>query len=1704
MPPPRADLWSSGVDETVEVNQRALIDKILARYSGEHTIFRELLQNADDARAEHVQVKFYTQACLDALEGGGGPSRLPNAKKDQIVRYVVSNDGIPFRAQDWQRLKKIAEGNPDEEKIGAFGVGFYSLWSVCDDPFVESGDKWMGFYWKDGKDQLLARSGDLPPDPSTSKVEPSSTGHPWTTFIMTLREPTLLEGPLDLARFLITSLTFMRTVKKIDMLVDDIKVLEVAKDVKGKDRVIKRGLKTSSAGGMMTITGVDATGMVIKAKVRQWLAATGFTPPIAAPIALPSLSKPTKALSNFLSSSFFSRSSPAPAPAPPPAPPEPVHDPMETTTLHREIQIYQAEIKVSVTTSFGRELERATKKPPPKTMPASLVFSRGESEQPTPDDAGPSAPAKDVGRVFEGLCPSLDSDQSAKVFIGQATSQTTGIGGHLAARFIPTVERESIDLVDRHVSLWNKELLWIGGYLSRLVYELEFQDLQLLWSTTSVSDEETRQQLITRGLHTLRFFSFRPTTPSAMVGQGMESAFFDCSTDNKSLPMLSTAGVLPVKEVRLPNAEIQAFLPDLPVITPRAVEAASRTVARLRDQMLLRDVILEDVVKQLSARPLTEEEMTLCLKWWQKVAGVDGYNAPMRARLLDAAVMVQESGKVVPLSIVQTFIKPQSSSIPTDMPLPQHTIPYTVTKDLKGSSIYDVFGWTELSLVQYITFLITPPMSEAPGANPETDIRASPAFAERVLALMGRAWQSITCIPTKAGFKRPSEAYFEKNLLFDDLPTLAFPKNTAIRGGMEKMLLGIGVRKTVDLQLVFSRLVGGGSWTCQDLMKYLVSVKDTLTSEELARLRQTAAFPLEVETVEGQDKAPIARRKPHQLYEPTEAMRNLGMPLLDWGDGKWRSNSDEAKMLFSLGLRKYPPIDELLGVAAGRPPTSERALVYLLANLNVHYINFDPSAFAGVAFLPATTPTGARVLAKPGEVFSNKACAILGFAIAEPFIATPENSAKLRIATDPPMEKLVNALLSPPITDIVKARAVFEYLSTRIGNSVQSSIERLQSASFIPVKSEKGVYLAKPFEVYFVPKDGSESPYKSSFTFVDFGERGNLFLRYCGVRSEPSVKDVARLLLRDPQHMLEQAGSPDKYLDQLRLLAANWTNFDFGIRSAMKSAAFVLASQRVPVKSQSKKMFGSWGGSEEEYSREWVLAKASDVALNDNITMMQYFGKQILAAPEEQLLETFYEHLGAKSLSSLVKTEYIPHHPVQNTSDQAKQLCRHVLERLTIFLAEARRKHSDYSVEQLSKDGNFQVAEVRELEARYTYRQGKREYNHREMLYATAWTHARGKGIILTVSLTAQPDDYDIASALCSILLKSPKADDALLLYSILSTPLMALKKRGFNVDRILNQQREEKLRLKAESARDREKAAAVAAAEAPRPPPPNANGDDLSIKSSESRDTAVDKESFSNSSKTRSLLNKLKRSGSKDLQAGNIPGAFPGMSGILPSPSGLSGAMNGATAVHGGGTSTQTTKRPTDLQSIRNTVEKAINASRPEMGTQIRDSRQAVRDVSESQEEYCDASAQADIVLAIDPGRHGLKIWVPRDIPDHGQFLQDKLAICQRFCADILLPIINVYNLAPGVMNIFWDHEGPLIAFNRAGSIFCNARYFSAWHDGPVQNGVKGDAFISWYFSIAHELAHNLESAHNASHEFYFSSIAEEYLVRFAELLRS
>ena len=96
------------------------------------SVFRELLQNSDDAASKSVEVHFESQAYIDrrrATENTDGginqtsdnPPDLKtqavchmNAlfclilkKMHQVAQWTFKNNGIIFREEDWSRLKKI-------------------------------------------------------------------------------------------------------------------------------------------------------------------------------------------------------------------------------------------------------------------------------------------------------------------------------------------------------------------------------------------------------------------------------------------------------------------------------------------------------------------------------------------------------------------------------------------------------------------------------------------------------------------------------------------------------------------------------------------------------------------------------------------------------------------------------------------------------------------------------------------------------------------------------------------------------------------------------------------------------------------------------------------------------------------------------------------------------------------------------------------------------------------------------------------------------------------------------------------------------------------------------------------------------------------------------------------------------------------------------------------------------------------------------------------------------------------------------------------------------------------------------------------------------------------------------------------------------------------------------------------------------------
>ena len=267
----RAAALRDGEDEeAVTVDTRALIDKVLARYSGEWTTLRELIQNAADAQAKTVSVKWETLPSTQVpLPSTTNRSEIlkHTLSNHTLRRLVVQNDGQPFTKTDWGRLKRIAEGNPDETKIGAFGVGFYSVFADCEEPFVSSGDQAMAFYWKGNA--LFTKKSQIPADQATHH----------TTFVLDYRNNTTpLPNLLSVIQFLATSLTFV-ALEHIEFWIDDHLILSLKKKSSPSAELpLPRDLEARTKDGLMKVTSVDRTSTQIDA---SYMAAIGWKPQAA-------------------------------------------------------------------------------------------------------------------------------------------------------------------------------------------------------------------------------------------------------------------------------------------------------------------------------------------------------------------------------------------------------------------------------------------------------------------------------------------------------------------------------------------------------------------------------------------------------------------------------------------------------------------------------------------------------------------------------------------------------------------------------------------------------------------------------------------------------------------------------------------------------------------------------------------------------------------------------------------------------------------------------------------------------------------------------------------------------------------------------------------------------------------------------------------------------------------------------------------------------------------------------------------------------------------------------------------------------------------------------------------------------------------------------------------------------------------------------
>ncbi|KAG6370189.1 hypothetical protein JVT61DRAFT_12337 [Boletus reticuloceps] len=131
---------------------------------------------------------------------------------------------------------------------------------------------------------------------------------------------------------------------------------------------------------------------------------------------------------------------------------------------------------------------------------------------------------------------------------------------------------------------------------------------------------------------------------------------------------------------------------------------------------------------------------------------------------------------------------------------------------------------------------------------------------------------------------------------------------------------------------------------------------------------------------------------------------------------------------------------------------------------------------------------------------------------------------------------------------------------------------------------------------------GSKGEFHSKlFAFVDFGPVANRLLSACGSKGEPSIDEVAEILISDPKRFYALSGGYENHA------------ITIGTKRTMKVSPILLGvrRQKAPKTSLDEAVLAEWDEEGWEDLHDLRKPKA-----------YQLFGDSIFAAPQEDLLES--------------------------------------------------------------------------------------------------------------------------------------------------------------------------------------------------------------------------------------------------------------------------------------------------------------------------------------------------------------------------------------------------------------------------------------------------------------------------------------------------
>jgi hypothetical protein len=1254
------------------------------RYSAEYTVYREVLQNANDAGAPSVEILFEEQK---------------KEETSRVTSITIRNNGRPFNQDDWARLRKIAEGNPDEQKIGFFGVGFYSLFSICEEPFVVSGKSCMAFYWVG--DQLYARPGPAP-------IEMDAN---WTTIFLKLRDN--MERPyLDaFAHFLCKSLLFTQSLERVIVQSGDEILFRIE-----KKRTEPTTLSltpqwllsscTSKPSGLFTIQEAQMQAVQLDLDKRY-------------------TSEPLRGDRSILSSIWSIAKNIAKD--------KDIKMLEEAMTkpgvFSLFLHIVDCKVRVKVSSAFSTAMERVTKKRPASSFKLALLYS-------TYDEVEASSGKAVKHPVLSGVLPGMEA---GKIFIGFETHQTTGCAVHVAGPFIPTVERESLDFVDKTLAQWNGELVKICGKMIRLLYEIEIQSLQKLFPERK---SDVPAAFWNRAGHIMKAFGVGPSSPSPAPGNLVLEEFFNAGSRPFLLP--STVGVVPLEDIRTIPLQVSYFIKDIPVLDTSKWGGADRLVGTILRFNTIQPASFNEIITSLGGRKLSDAELISCLEWIISI-GQSGHVGlrSLYSMVSNIIVPVGQGDTLQHAPLSKTTHYPAGSlCYESKMPLPVYCLSPKITERIPGHELSSIFNLKELGMSEWISFVT------------RNQYLQDAIQAEKVLAFLSGLWGGIDdaerasvasilsivqIIPTKHGLQKPGDSYMEDVAVFGDVATVVFTNRRAIS---DLFLLALGVQSHLEVPVIFSKL-NDLKWDHRQLIKYMVRIREQLSQDELKMLQTAKVFP----SINSQERFSL-----RDLYLDNDVVRLLGLPVLEWKPGEGPSTwSDTTKFMIELGLNSTIPWNLLLQRVADTDDAGRvKIFNYFINNFHSSYASsYDPSK-VDFNFIPLK---GSEGLERPLNVFSDDGVVFLGFKVMQPELKP--YAALFGIKSHPPSEVLCQVLISRKFA-VDDVKVLFSYLSTIIEDFSDAQLQQLARSEFIP---SNGIYY-RPTDVFF--KRGRFDR-DDIFPVVPYGEtRAHAFLRACGVQDEPQTGQVAVRVCKEPGRFLAKLGA-DTYLDLLRWLSLQFAQLPNEAVRLLKTAPVLLGIDYNVEAGKEK--------ADEIAESQYCLASAMKLFVIDDTIAQQQF--KCLAVPSDTALEQFYDKLGARRLSACVQMTW-QHMGVPTATVEASALQELIRTRAPLLVAEG-PSTGKFQPKALSHLVDLEAGEVEGIIITRTFE--GRSHNQR----TTACL--KSEKLLL---ITPEYEIFDVAQTLARLVYVGGKMSETLMLETLLALSLGSLRAKGFPVDRVL------------------------------------------------------------------------------------------------------------------------------------------------------------------------------------------------------------------------------------------------------------------------------------------------------------------------------